>query len=255
MLQPQDALSTIPAGLRDPLIAEFKDLVQNYLERKWGPAELSGGRFCEVVYTILEGHAKGKYANAPAKPNDFVGACRRFESNTHVPRSFQILIPRLLPGLYEIRNNRNVGHVGGDVSPDVMDASAVISIASWVMAELVRVYHNVSTAEAQGFVDSLAERRLPLVWKSGDLRRVLDPQMTLKDQTLILLASASGSRVGVDDLIRWTDYHNRGYFLRLIRQLHKARFLEFHAATNKVEMLPPGSDYVSQLVQNRVHKS
>lgn len=66
-----------------------------------------------------------------------------------MPRSFQILIPRLLPALYEIRNNRNVGHVGGDVDPNFMDSTAVLGTANWIMAELVRVFHSVSTPEAQ----------------------------------------------------------------------------------------------------------
>ena len=73
------------------------------------------------------------------RPSNFVEACRRLESNSGGPRSFKILIPRLLPLLYEIRNNRNVGHVGGDVDPNHMDATTVLAIVAWVMAELVRV--------------------------------------------------------------------------------------------------------------------
>ena len=126
MIQPADALNAIPAGLRTPLLKEYESIVQNYMERRWSPSELSGGLFCEIVYTILDGHAKGSYASKPTKPSNFVGACKKLESNTGVPRSFQILIPRLLPALYEIRNNRGVGHVGGDVDPNHMDAQAVL---------------------------------------------------------------------------------------------------------------------------------
>ena len=124
--------------------------------------------------------------------SNFLDACRRLENNSSVPRSFQILIPRLLPALYEIRNNRNVGHVGGDVNPDLMDSSAVVSMASWILAEMVRMFHGISTEEAQQLVDNLAERRLPLVWKSGDIRRVLKPDLPLKDQILLLLGSCTG---------------------------------------------------------------
>src|SRR3979411_1915836 len=66
----------------------------------------SGGKFCEIVFTILDGHAKSTYPTSPAKPKRFVDDCRKLENNSHVPRSFQILIPRLLPALYEVRNNR-----------------------------------------------------------------------------------------------------------------------------------------------------
>src|SRR6266446_3333192 len=96
----QNALTAIPAGLRLPLLAEYQSIVQNYSEHRWSPSELSGGLFCEIVFTILGGHAAGNYAAAPSKPRDFPGACRRLEQNTQVPHSFRILIPRLLPALY-----------------------------------------------------------------------------------------------------------------------------------------------------------
>src|SRR3972149_2191947 len=184
MVTADTALTAIPEGLRKPLLEEFAQIVNNFMERRWGESELSGGRFCEIVYTILAGNAAKAYAASPTKPGNFLAACRTLENNAGEPRSFKILIPRLLAGLYEIRNNRNVGHVGSDVDPDFMDSSAVLAVTSWVMAELVRVFHGVSTEEAQTLVDVLAERRIPLVWKSGEIRRVLNPDLPLKDQIL-----------------------------------------------------------------------
>ena len=70
MTPPLLALAAIPPGLRDPLLAEYRRIIQNYLERKW--------------------------------------------------------------------NNRNVGHVGGDVDPNHMDATGVLAQCNWVMGELVR---------------------------------------------------------------------------------------------------------------------
>jgi hypothetical protein len=251
MLIPEHALASLPAGLRTPLIEEFSAIITNFAEHRWGPAELSGGRFCEIVYTILDGHASGTYPATPAKPRNFVDACRQLETNAGQPRSFQILIPRLLPALYEIRSNRNVGHVGGDVDPDPMDSSAVVAISSWVLSELIRVLHGVTTGEAQQLVDSIAERRLALVWKSGDIRRVLDTSMPLKDQIMILLSSAAG-KANADDVFLWTDYGNRGYFNRLLRQLHANRKIEFNESSGELVLLPPGADYVAKILKVEV---
>ncbi len=244
------ALASVPDALRDPLLGEFVQIVQNYLERRWSPSELSGGRFCEVVYTILEGYARSSYPSAPSKPRDFVAACRTLETHTHVPRSFQILIPRLLPALYEIRNNRGVGHVGGDVNPNHMDANAVLAISSWVMAELVRVFHGLSADEAQQVVDALVERRVPLVWTGEDVRRVLDPNLPLKDQVLLLLGS-SPSRIRLADLLSWCGYKDKGYFLRLLRRMHRDRLVQLSADESSVQILPPGSKAVEALVESR----
>jgi hypothetical protein len=137
------ALAVIPQGLRDELIREYQSIVQSYAEHRWLPLELSGGKFCEIVYSILQGHATGTYPLRATKPPNFPEACRKLEANKHVPRSFQILIPRILPALYEVRNNRGVGHVGGDVDPNHMDATLVVSICNWIMAELIRVLHQL----------------------------------------------------------------------------------------------------------------
>ncbi|MBR0948788.1 hypothetical protein ABIF65_010907 [Bradyrhizobium japonicum] len=64
----QTALSAIPEGLRQPLLVEYQSIVQNFAEHRWSPSELSGGKFCEIVFTILDGHAKGTYAPSPKKP-------------------------------------------------------------------------------------------------------------------------------------------------------------------------------------------
>jgi hypothetical protein len=247
MLTPDQALSSIPEGLRRPLIDEFSNIINNYMERKWRPAELSGGRFCEIVYTIIDGYSSGLYQTSPTKPRNFLVACRRLENNSSMPRSFQILIPRLLPALYEIRNNRNVGHVGGDVDPDHMDSSAVVSISSWILAEIIRVFHGVSTEEAQKLVDLIVERRSQIVWKSSDMRRVLKPGLPLKDQILILLGS-NATKVQTDNLFVWTDYDNRSYFNKILRKLHDSRFLEFNVAAGEIELLPPGYDEVEKIL-------
>lgn len=240
------AFSGIPEGLRTPLLAEYSQIVSNFLERRWTAAELSGGRFCEIVYTVLDGHARGSYAASPTKPANFLDACRRLENNSGVPRSFQILIPRLLPALYEIRNNRNVGHVGGDVDPDFMDSSAVMSMASWILAELVRVFHAITTEEAQSIVTELSERRLPLVWRSGELRRVLKPDLPLKTQVLLLLAS-SPTKIRAEELLKWTGYKGKPYFTRLLRQLHDSRLIEFDESAGDIQLLPPGVDEATRI--------
>src|SRR5687768_3642582 len=144
MIDSATLLAGIPAGLRNPLISSYQEIVSNYSEHRWEPAELNGGKLCEVVYTIVEGAIIGVFAAKPSKPPNMIEACRGLEKKPAVPnrpgdRSLRVLIPRMLTALYEIRNNRNVGHVGGEVDPSHLDATAVLSMSSWVVAELVRV--------------------------------------------------------------------------------------------------------------------
>jgi hypothetical protein len=243
-----NALSSIPDGLRDPLIEEYNSIMQNYMERRWLPSELSGGKFCEIVYSIIDGMGENSYPAAPSKPRNMVDACRALENHSNLPRSLRILVPRILPSLYEIRNNRGVGHVGGDVDPNYMDSNAVSSICSWIMAELIRVTHSVSTEEAQKLVDTLVELRTPIVWEGNGVKRILDPEMSIKDQILVLTVSHVGE-LPVDTLMKWIDYTNRQYFNKLLGQLHRARMIEFDSNNKVVTILPPGSKYVSELLK------
>jgi hypothetical protein len=43
------ALAAIPDGLRQPLLAEYQLIVQNFFERRWSPSEMSGGKFAEIA--------------------------------------------------------------------------------------------------------------------------------------------------------------------------------------------------------------
>jgi hypothetical protein len=244
------ALSAIPLGLRLPLVAEYRNIVQNFLEHRWLPSELSGGRFSEIVYTILDGRATGAYASAPRKPSNFKEACARLENSSGVPRSFQILIPRLLPALYEIRNNRSVGHVGGVVDPNHMDSAAVLAICNWVMCELVREYHTLSTTDAQKIVDSLAEMRIPVIWSDGNVKRVLQPTLKLPQQLLLLVAT-SVPDVSTQELMDWTECKNKQHFMKTVRALHGKRWIEFTESTERAKILPPGTKEVERLVREK----
>jgi hypothetical protein len=245
VINPTAMLAALPAGLRTPLIECFQEIVRNYIERRWEPAELNGGKFCEIVYTILDGALAGTYAASPSKPANMVVACRALEGRPANParvgdRSLRILIPRLLPVLYEIRSNRNVGHVGGEVNPNHADAEAVLSMTSWVMAELVRIFHNVTLVEAQEAVESLVERRHPLVWEVEGKKRVLDNTLSKSDQALILLHSVLGW-VNVSTLQGWVEYANTTQYKdRILKALHRDRLVEFDTANNRVRIAPPG---------------
>lgn len=237
-IDPHKFLSHLPAGLTEELLACYRNIVQNYVESRWEPAELNGGKFCEVVYTILDGAISGAFSAKASKPANMMDACRALESrpadSTRVgDRSLRILIPRLLPYLYEIRNNRGVGHVGGDVNPNQADSEAVLAAATWIMAELGRIFHGTTLSEAQIAVDLLVQRRHPLVWTNGSIKRVLDPSMKKADQTLLLLYSES-SWVSTTDLCNWVEYSVSSMFKkRVLEPLHKQRLIEYDAKKNQ----------------------
>jgi hypothetical protein len=201
---PAPALGNLPPPIRSELLGALNEIVQNFRAGRWEPSELNGGKLCEIVYTVIRGQADGKIPGKASKPKNMVDACRNLEAETSLPRPLRIQIPRMLTALYEIRNNRGVGHVGGDVDPNHMDAVAVLAIAKWVVAELIRVFHDVDTATATAVTDALVAREVPLIWNAGDKKRVLNAKLTLKQKTLLLLYGESGP-VAEQDLVAWVE--------------------------------------------------
>lgn len=241
-----DLLAGLPTTLRAELLAAYSEILRNYREGRWEPAELNGGKLCEIVYTILKGHVDGKFQTRATKPGNMADACRALEQATNHPRSVRIQIPRILVALYEVRNNRGVGHVGGDVDPNHMDAACVLEMSKWVMSELVRVFHGVATEEAAWAVDSLVERTLPIVWKVGHNLRVLDYKKSMTDKVLLLLYHSRGP-VRENDLFRWVEHANASAFRRdVVRAAHKVKLLEYDETGKTVEISPRGIERVEE---------
>jgi hypothetical protein len=247
-LAPADAFTSLPSGLRDDLLNAYNDIVKNFAERRWEPAELNGGKLCEAAYTIVRGLADGTLPARSNKPRDMVGACKTMEQETAQPRSVRIQIPRMIVALYEIRNNRGVGHAGGDVDPNEMDATAVLYMSKWLVAEVVRVLHTLTTTEAAEIVEALIERQVALVWTSGDKKRVLKTGLTWKQNTLLLMLSETGD-VPEADLFRWIEHKSLPAFRRdVLRPGHKARLWEYDADDRTVRLLTPGVEAAEQIV-------
>lgn len=245
MIDPSRVLAALPQALREELLDSYQKIMSNYLERRWEPLELNGGKFCEVVYSIIDGALKGSFPANASKPANMLAACQALEKQSADPnrvgdRSLRVLIPRLLPVLYEIRNNRGVGHVGGDVDPNHMDAEAVQAMASWAMAELVRIFHGVKTEEAQETVDALVERKSPIIWEVLGKKRVLDAKMTAKNQVLVLLHHSTGW-VSAADLLSWVEYSKPNNFrFAVLKPLHEARLIEFDGVNRRASISPLG---------------
>jgi hypothetical protein len=241
-----DLLGMLPDGLRDELLTEFNHILANFREGRWEPAELDGGKFCEVVYSIIVGHFEGSFPSSASKPSNMVDACKALETTGKgFPRSLAIQIPRMLVALYEVRNNRGVGHVGGDVDPNHMDAVVVLHTVKWILAELVRVFHATDVQTATTAVDALANRQIPVVWEVEGKKRVLEPSLTYRDRMLLLLYSAPGA-IEEDELRDWVEHPRPADFRKVLIAAHKDKLIEYRQNEALVYMSPTGVRYVEE---------
>ena len=242
-------LGPIPASLANELFEKYREIEKNFRERRWEPSELNGGKLCEVAYSILRGYVDGKFPISAQKPKNFVAACRILEQEPNsFSKSIRVQIPRILTALYEIRNNRGVGHVGGDVDPNQMDATCVLQMAKWIVSEIVRIFHGTSTEKATELVDAISERETALIWDTGKVKRVLDTDLTMLSKTLLLLYSESGAMLE-GELVKSLEHSNPSVYRRdVLKKAHKKRLLEYDSADRSVRISPLGAREVEQTV-------
>jgi hypothetical protein len=231
-------LAALPTTIRGQLLDEFNKLVSEYHEARWESSEMSGGKLCEIVYTILLGHLSGSIPDKHEHgPRDLRAALNNLEQDfpTSLGRSARIQIPRVMIGVYELRNNRGVGHAGGDVKPNHMDATYVVTAAKWVMAELIRLFHDVDPRDAQDAIEFLTDRELPIIWSINGKKRVLDTGLSKLAQTLLLLHQTN--KASDEDLFLWVEYSNFSmYRSKILNPGHKQRLWEYDHTTRVVTL-------------------
>jgi hypothetical protein len=245
--QLDDALKGIPNGLRQPLIKLYEETLSEYRAGRWEAVGTKAGKTCEVVYSIIHGKVSGTYPSKPSKPKNMVDDCKRLEQHnkTH-GRSLCIQVPRVLTAVYELRNNRDIGHVGSDVNPNHMDAELMIRAVKWLMAELVRNFGTMNTDEARELIESVTERSFHAVWSEGKTRRVLNTSLRIADKALVLLY-ASGGKAQLDQLFAWTEHSNKGVFKsQVMKPLHITAMVHIDKSSGEVTLLPPGVRHVEE---------
>jgi hypothetical protein len=161
--------------------------------------------------------------------------------------SIRLLIPRICRFLYHIASDRGARHDITGFNPSWMDAQIATSSTSFLLAELVRLFHpgNLSADEAQRIADGLVQRKIPLVTAVFDVKRVLNPNLEYSDKVLLLLYDSYPEPVSVNDLFKWIEHKNITDFKRkVLQKLHELKYLEYR--NTLCILLEPGLKYVEE---------
>ena len=238
-----DALAGIPGTFRGRVIKTYDGLKTAFIDSNFDACGLRAGRLSEVVLRWAQNELTGSYTPFGSRLGNFKVECDKLERTARSagPESVRVLIPRALSFLYTLRNKRGIGHEGGDVDANEIDAATAVRVADWCVCEMIRLNYTISLEEAQAVCDAIAERRLPQVWSVFGKKRVLNPKLSYTQQTLLLLYSNPETAIPVEDLISWTEHSNPSIYRRdVLRRLHRERKIEFDAEMQMVVILPPG---------------
>jgi hypothetical protein len=154
--------------LVDELLAAYEEAKSKYYLGGLRLSEVEGGRFAEAAFRMLQQETTGSFDPLGASLDTERTTLRlaNLPQGSH-PDSVRLHIPRALRVVYDIRNNRNAAHLADGIDPNLQDATLVISTLDWVMAEFIRLHHNVTPDEAQKIVSELVTRQAPVIQDFG----------------------------------------------------------------------------------------
>lgn len=210
-------LAGVPSELVDEVLTAFAEAKRRFYRDDLRPSEIEGGRFSEAVFRVLQWATVNAYEPI-GRTLPSVDKMITTLENARAAESIRLHIPRTLRLIYDVRNKRDVAHLGDGIDPNQQDATLVVHNMEWVLAELVRLFHNVSPTEAHGMIADLVSKDVPLVQVFSGFPRILK-QLTASDHFLVLLYWRGSEGATLAELSSWARTAMRSNLRRTLSQL------------------------------------
>lgn len=216
---------SINVSLLDKQLEIYKKIKESFWLGKDEECIEKVGKFVEITIRILEHITSGSFT--PIEDDLKVSeTLKKFETlpKQNFPESIRIIIPRVLYSLYIFRSKRGGVHIK-EVNPNHIDATYVISACDWVMAELIRLYHTNEEKEIQKIINSIVDRKVPILEEFGEDIKILDPSLSVPDKILITLYKKHPNPVSTDELKKWIKTKSSTHINTALKRLDDNGFI------------------------------
>ncbi len=155
------------------VVQYFISSTQKFEQGDWDTSLSKAGKFIEATIKMLWIYT-GK--SLPIKQKDFKAGVFAQKIIDQVNTSeisedgVRLEIPRASIFIYDITSNRGSRHDSDEIAPNEMDASTILPMCSWILAELVRftTKKSIDTEKAKKIIGSLIERKYPIFEEIDD---------------------------------------------------------------------------------------
>lgn len=237
----------LPSEIIEHLIAEYQGIKQNLAFKRFRPTELDGGRFGECMLRLFQYFDSNTYTPFGTQVTNSDSIINRMQNFTTLDDSIRLFLPKLTRILIDVRNKRNVAHVGGGVDPSFSDSIFISHTADWILIELIRIYHSCSVDTATKMVRSINEIHVPIVAIVDGFVRVQNTDLDNKQKVLVILYHKNPEKVSDTDLIKWTEYGNSSRFKSsILKSLHNEALI--HYENGQCSLLPKGVMHVERTI-------
>lgn len=221
--------ASLPADLVDELLAAYEEAKKEFYLGGLRLSAVEGGRFCEAAFRLLEHITTGSHTplGQSVKTDTIIRAVENLPSGSH-PDAVRLHIPRSLRLVYDIRNKRDAAHLADGIDPNLQDATLVVAVLDWILAEFIRLHHSVTADEASAIVDDLVAKDAPLIQDFDGFLKVLDPDLGASDYCLVLLYQRGNRGATSEELSEWVHPTMRTNLRRTLRRLVDDRAFVHH---------------------------
>lgn len=234
----------VDAGFPDELVDEVLD---SYVEAKQRfhlgdhrPQAVEGGRFSEGVFRMLQHAATGTYTALGKTLPSVDTLLNTLEHASGEPDAIRLHVPRTLKLIYDIRNKRDAAHLGDGIDPNLQDATLIVGNMDWVLAELVRMYHDVGPDEAQGIIENLVTKEVPAV-QEIDGQPVILADLKPRDRALLMLYRAGAAGASLDELAEQLRARRKDHLRGRLAKLDADRLVLHHPGTARYVITASGA--------------
>jgi hypothetical protein len=235
--------SGVPRVLADELMEAYLEAKRKFYLGDLRPSAVEGGRFSEAAFRILQWATDGGKYTAVGKTLPTVDDLLKKFINSQGPDSVRKHIPRALQVIYMIRNTRDAAHLADGIDPNLQDASLVVGVMNWALAEFVRLYHAVTANDAQRIIEQIVVREVPVTQTVRGFPRVLR-DLRAGEHCLVLLYGAGSQGIAYSDLLQWVRPKMKTNLRRTLDSLISEDLIHRDGETYLI--LRPGEKYVEE---------
>jgi len=155
------------------IVQHFISSIHKFEQGDWDGSLSKAGKFIEAVIKMLWVYA-GK--SLPTKQKDFKAGVFAQKiingeaGSSEIPEDgVRLGIPRASIFIYDITSNRGARHDSDEITPNEMDASTILPLCSWILAELIRFSaKEIDIDDAKKIINSLIKRKYPIFEEIDD---------------------------------------------------------------------------------------
>lgn len=151
--------SAVDSSVVRSLLTSYEKIVIGYRRGDLDSCLIDAGKFVEHTLRAIEHVRTG---HAPAEIKNLANVIQQIERDQTLPDGLGAVMPRVAAMIYAIRSKRGAVHVK-ELDPRRIDAELCTHAASWIVAELLRLFHSDAEDAVAKAMAALVRPQLPMI--------------------------------------------------------------------------------------------